>query len=51
MLRIPEHPYSSILIDIQLYHALGLTLTNTAANLFLKRWNTTEWRSVLAVKS
>lgn len=47
--ELPEHPLNSIRIEIQLYQDLGWTLTNMAAMRFLKRWQTTEWRSVLAV--
>ena len=48
---LPEHPNNSILMDIQPYHVLGWTLTNTTATRLMKRWYTTEWRSVLAVNS
>ena len=48
---LPEHPKNSILMDIQPYHVLGWTLTNTAAIRLMKRWYTTEWRSVLAVNN
>ena len=48
---LPVHPLNPILIDIQLCQDLGWTLTYTAAMRFLKRWHTTEWRSVLAVNN